>query len=207
MSGEESPHELCDDLESAFYVLMYLALHFVKHNKVPGEVNMEDIFDRETAELVDGKMRPIGGDGKSEMFTRQRWVKGLRFKSPPLTDLFWDLHRLFAGNVLYQSAETPDMLSAWSIRSHGQLQNPTAVLSLFKIALARPDWATADKVLDQFPRKSSSRQSESATKARTIDRSNTGQSSRGSTKRSQLSQSGDEYSELKPGSGKKSKHR
>jgi len=88
-----SKHALSDDLESHFFVLMWAALHWVKHDKA-GKIDMEYIFDKQRP-LLDGIVG--GGAGKSEMYkSRQKELHGVGFSCQPFNELFWSLWGLFS---------------------------------------------------------------------------------------------------------------
>jgi len=90
-----SKHTITDDLESHYFVLMWTALHWVKHNR-PGEpgIDMQHIFDQQ---------RPIpggivkGGAGKEEMYrSKKSELHEVEFACRPFNGLFWDLWTIFA---------------------------------------------------------------------------------------------------------------
>ena len=85
---------ITDDLESHFYVLMWMALRWVEHNQ-PGhpDIKMEYIFDQQRPCAG----RPIaGGQGKFMMYGYRNSIRGVEFSCKPFNDLFWDLWNLFA---------------------------------------------------------------------------------------------------------------
>ena len=90
-----SKHTITDDLESHFFVLMWTALHWVKHNRSDGPgINMEYIFDQQQP-LPEGIF--TGGAGKVKMYrTRKSELREVKFACGPFNKLFWDLWRLFA---------------------------------------------------------------------------------------------------------------
>ena len=59
-------HELCDDLESLWFVLLFEGLHFVKHNN-PGAIKMATIFDQVEEPQKLGETH-TGGVGKRDLF-------------------------------------------------------------------------------------------------------------------------------------------
>jgi hypothetical protein len=87
-------HELCDDLESVWFVLLYLDLHFVKHN-MPSGINMASIFDHVDVSLTSGTHR--GGLGKRDLYASGAalMTRRLRFSSKPMTSLVRHMYRLF----------------------------------------------------------------------------------------------------------------
>lgn len=144
-------HEISDDLESAFFVLLYYSLHHVKHNKKEEDIDMEALFDNESTE----RDVRVGGDGKEKMYVRDCWVEGLQFLSKPLTELFWDLHDLFGTFLTYKmmsEAKKKTLSTQRHLDAVQGLSDCQEVLRLFKKALDRNDWPERDRALsDQFP--------------------------------------------------------
>ena len=154
-----SGHTLTDDLESHFFVLMWVALHWVKHDKA-GKIDMEFIFDQQ---------RPLehgiigGGVGKSEMYkTEQKELRGVEFSCEPFEKLFWSLWKLFSEYNRQRWAETGgqkggldlNAVAGSSVDSTPKPKSsvsPDVMIRLFEAALELPGW-TNDKVADQFPR-------------------------------------------------------
>ena len=90
-----SRHTITDDLESHYFVLMWTALHWVKHNQPssPG-IDMELIFDQQRP-LSDGIVQ--GGMGKASMYdSRDSELRRVKFACEPFNKLFWDLWKLFS---------------------------------------------------------------------------------------------------------------
>ena len=86
-------HTITDDLESHFFVLVWTALHRVKHNKA-GNIKMDYIFDQQVS-YEDGEV--MGGAGKVQMYqSRSSLLLEVEFACKPFNDLFWALWRLFA---------------------------------------------------------------------------------------------------------------
>ena len=90
-----SRHTITDDLESHFFVLMWTALHWVKHNQPVGPcIDMERIFDQQWPS-ADGIVE--GGVGKLVMYgSRKLALREVEFACKPFNKLFWDLWMLFA---------------------------------------------------------------------------------------------------------------
>ena len=88
-------HILTDDIESHFFVLMWAALHWVKHDQSnQSSINMELIFDQQWSGPNE---IPIGGGGKGQMYRNRAILCNLEFACQPFNDLFWSLWKLFAG--------------------------------------------------------------------------------------------------------------
>ena len=96
-------HTITDDLESHYFVLMWTALHWVKHNQPDRpSIDMENIFDQQ---------RPIpgcddivkGGAGKIGMYIkRETELCGVEFACKPFNELFWGLWKLFRAYLIAQ---------------------------------------------------------------------------------------------------------
>jgi len=140
-------HELCDDLESHFFVILYNALHFVEHNK-PSGLDMKLIFDQSTISLGAGTHR--GGAGKRNMYD-----EGFRvvFTSKSLTVLIRALFRLFGSLKDYHAAGARgyDPVPA-AVEDVKRLKDCAEIKKLFAEALQSKEWRTGcDKVEDQYP--------------------------------------------------------
>ena len=94
----ESPgsrHTITDDLESHFFVLMWTALHWVKHDHPDDPyVNMEYIFDQQLP-IPGGTVQ--GGAGKVRMYrSMESGLCEVEFACEPFNELFWNLWTLFS---------------------------------------------------------------------------------------------------------------
>jgi len=145
-------HELSDDLESHFFVLLFEALHFVEHSK-PYGIYMENIFDQFCVDPETGKHG--GGEGKMALYTGKVAIinNQLNFTSKPFTTLIRGLYRLFASLHNYHTAKDwnkpPVKSDAEDVE---QLNGGVGVAALFDVALKSVEWPTeCDKVLDQYP--------------------------------------------------------
>ena len=97
LSKPGSRHTITDDLESHFFVLMWTALHWVKHDRA-GRINMEFIFDQQRPDL-NGDVK--GGGGKAEMYGgRDDELHDVEFACKPFNGLFWDLWMLFGDYLI-----------------------------------------------------------------------------------------------------------
>ena len=158
-----SMHTITDDPESHYFVLMWTALHWVKHNQ-PGDpgIDMEHIFDQQ---------RPIpggivkGGGGKVEMYgSKDSELCGVEFACRPFNELFWDLWTMFAKYLARRREAAwnpgPSEYPKRGPKYGGDTDTdvglepsvlPQEVIDLFEAALKQPGWIE-DKVADQFPR-------------------------------------------------------
>ena len=91
-----SRHTITDDLESHYFVLMWTALHWVKHNQPDDPpIYMENIFDQQRPPPVPGGIVK-GGGGKTDMYRRKDYeLREVEFACKPFNELFWDLWKLF----------------------------------------------------------------------------------------------------------------
>ena len=95
LSKPGSRHTITDDLESHFFVLMWTALHWVKHDLYDGlSIDMEYLFDQQRPS-PDGTIS--GGAGKLRLYeSRDLVLHEIEFACQPFSKLFWDLWGLFA---------------------------------------------------------------------------------------------------------------
>lgn len=140
-------HELCDDLESHFFVVLYGSLHFLKHVR-PSRLNMKFIFDHAFISPVTGTH--VGGEGKESMYN-----KGLKveFESEPLTGLVRALLTLFGSlndhNYCDNGRKEP---SPSVVKDVEKLKDCAEIKRLYVEALESEGWpAVCDKVEDQYP--------------------------------------------------------
>jgi len=152
LSVQGKIHELSDDLESHFFVLLFEALHFVKHNKPYGIV-MKNIFDQVDVDPETGNHG--GGEGKMALYSGKFDVMTLQlgFTSNPFTTLIRGLYRLFRSLHRYHDAKKdetePIKSDAVNVK---KLEGCVGIVALFDEALKSKGWPTeCDKVLDQYP--------------------------------------------------------
>lgn len=144
-------HEVSDDLESAFWVLVYYALHHVKHNKASaGNHVIELLFDMEYQDNLEGEPQLLGGWGKRAFFLSQGWATGLQFDSAPFNELINLLREVFGEAYLYSTLSNPKGRLVYA-DSYAKLQDPTWILNVLQEALDKEGWPVDDKVPDQFP--------------------------------------------------------
>lgn len=143
-------HELCDDLESHFFVILYNALHFIKQCDGSPKLDMEGIFDQSHVFRSTGQHS--GGMGKESMYSKSFPVK---FTSKRFTKLIHSLFSLFALFSDYHSAVTRGVsFTPEAAEAAERLKDCEEIKSVFANALARDRWPTdseSDKVDDQYP--------------------------------------------------------
>lgn len=151
LSAPGKVHELCDDLESLWFVLLYEGLHFVKHNK-PHRISLAEIFDHE---MITGEIH-YGGLGKSNMYANRvaLMTKWLEFDSKPFTALVRQFYLLFKSlHGSYQTLELGEPLTEPVKQDLEKLKSCTEIKGLLKKSLESGEWPpTCDKVEDQYPR-------------------------------------------------------
>jgi len=147
----EKVHELSDDLESHFFVLLFEGLHFVQHNK-PWGISM-NLFDEVYVNPETGNH--TGGIAKSVFYScgYGRVNRQLEFTSKPFTTLIRGLYRLFGNLELCHIAKLNEVAPASDSEGEVEkLKGGVGVAALFDEALRSKEWPTeCDKVLDQYP--------------------------------------------------------
>ena len=149
-------HELRDDLESLWFVLLYQALHSVKHNKPP-EIQMDIIFDQVRVCPTTGVH--TGGLGKTVLYFSGGVIidNRLDFGNEPFNTLIRKVYQPFqALNTYYTDRdggkeEEPDSPVVNCVR---KLDSCAEIERLFREALATEGWPeSCDKVQDNYPPK------------------------------------------------------
>ena len=152
LSTPAKVHELCDDLESLWFVLLFEGLHFVKHNK-PGGIKMATIFDFMDVSLTTGTL--TGGLGKNNLYSHNGvlMTRVLEFDSKPFTTLVRQIYRLFKSLNAYYRAHDDEETPAESIKENaGKLESYAEIERLLKEAIDSDEWpGSCDKVQDQYP--------------------------------------------------------
>ena len=128
LSSPEKAHELRDDLESLWFVFLYEALHFVKHNE-PFGINMNMLFNQ------------IDECSKTE------------FRNRPFTALARQVYQLFQTLHIYDMEFDNELNPKSSIvKSVRKLDSCAEIERLFREALKSQGWPeNRDKVEDQYP--------------------------------------------------------
>ncbi|KAF9645016.1 hypothetical protein BDM02DRAFT_3131389 [Thelephora ganbajun] len=121
-------HELCDCLESLWFVLLYEGLHFVNHNK-PRGIKMASVFDH-------------------GLMTRM-----LQFESKPFTALIRQLYLLFKSLDAYYMTQDNDEQPSDSLKENiRKLDSCAEIERLLGEALNSEGWSVScDKAEDQYP--------------------------------------------------------
>ena len=141
-------HELCNDLESFWFVLLFKGLHFVKHSK-PSGIKMATIFDHVDVSLTTGTH--TGGVGKAHLYSNDALIMNrmLKFESKPFTTLVRQIYRLFQSlNAHYIAQDNEEEPNEESIR---KLESCAGIKRLLRDALNSDEWPEiCNKVQDQY---------------------------------------------------------
>ena len=148
-------HELRDDLESLWFVLLYEALHFVKHNK-PFGIHRDTLFDQVRVCPTTGVH--TGGLGKRVLYSEKiLMTKELNFGNDPFNTLVKQVYGLFQalntyyrerGNVKHQERND----NTFVVDFVRKLDDCAEIERLLREALNAEGWPeSCDKVEDQYP--------------------------------------------------------
>jgi len=144
-------HELCDDLESFWFVLLFEGLHFVKHNRPSGTMILT-LFDYVAVSPTTGTL--TGGTGKFVLYTRKKalMTDTLKFDSAPFTALIRKMYLRFKALDAYYMAqgngETPNEFLQENFRKMGSCAD---IKEILEEALGSEEWpVSCDKVEDQY---------------------------------------------------------
>ncbi|KAL4243817.1 hypothetical protein ABKN59_011405 [Abortiporus biennis] len=138
-------HSMLDDLESCFWVLLYVALHCFKNNaKRSGLEMFQEMNDEQQ------------GGGKKSTYLRRpplghplRVIDGFTFDCVPLHQLIEDLRLYFKD---FHDAINGSDIVAFKTLEKDRLKHPEVFLAMFDNALAADGWADSDAVVgDNFP--------------------------------------------------------
>ena len=144
-------HELCDDLESLWFVLLFEGLHSAKHNN-PSGIDMAMLFDQEHVPPNTGI--PTGGVGKWYLYVTDPVInEKLEFESKPFTVLVRGLYQLFQSlDEYYRASDRERAPSDFDLENVKKLENCGEIKRLLTEALDSDDWPEVrDKVDDQYP--------------------------------------------------------
>ncbi|CAL1708927.1 unnamed protein product [Somion occarium] len=149
-------HCVHDDLESSFWVLLYVSLHYFPHNLGP-TFNVrffDECSEEQDIGAEDGQTRELGGNGKMGFLWDQ--LKHVEWQCAPLNKLVHAVGKLFNKYQLSHPSrndEDDEDAEARFKAIQEKLEQVDVVLSLFDTALASDEWPENDAVPDQFPLK------------------------------------------------------
>ena len=147
-------YQLCDDLESLWFVLLYEGLHYLKHNK-PSAIRMQILFDH--VDVCPETGTHTGGVGKRDLYTFGEilMTETLQFESKPFTTLIGQVYWLFhALNAYHKKLDLKKKPGSSILDSCEKLESCAEIKRLLTEALGSDEWPeTCDKVKDQYPPK------------------------------------------------------
>ena len=145
-------HELCDDLESLWFVTLYEGLHYLKHNK-PSAIKMQTLFDH--VDVCQETGTHVGGLGKQMLYLSGDIVmtRTLKFDSKAFSILIRRIYELFHGlNGYYDALDREKELDGPIMAGYSKLKTCAEMKRLLKEALDSEEWPeSCDKVEDQYP--------------------------------------------------------
>ncbi|CAL1708621.1 unnamed protein product [Somion occarium] len=147
LSDPYKRHEVHDDLESCFWVLLYHALHYFEHN----QPKVRPIFfdEMNPVEQDDGDLQAIGGGGKIAMLTVQ--LHTYKWTCQPLDTLIHKLGSIFDEYNRMIINPHADKVAFSSLQN--AIDDVDIILNLFDTALASDGWLDKDARPDMFPRR------------------------------------------------------
>ncbi|CAL1712414.1 unnamed protein product [Somion occarium] len=148
-------HDIHDDLESSFWVLLYISLHYFEHNQ--GIILDFSFFDEYKKHVGLKKQEEDVRDNCYSMKSSSRksfltdGLADVQWKCAPLNKLIHGLRIFFEDYLFYHSRQDDDKHMA----SFKDIQEKTVqvdvILNLFDSALASNDWPENDALSDQYP--------------------------------------------------------
>ena len=149
---ERTDHQLIDDLEALFWVLIYIALHHCKHGNRT-ILSDGNIFDGRVTRIREetGEVYVEGGRAKRALLDN---LLDFPFACQPLKGVSKELSSLWSQYHLYRSMarQIPEEVARME-KARKNLANPTWLAGKLAKALEQAGWLPDDFVPDQFPRK------------------------------------------------------
>ncbi|KAI0069477.1 hypothetical protein K474DRAFT_1777241 [Panus rudis PR-1116 ss-1] len=153
------PHNIQDDVESSFWVLLYACLHFIRHNCPTFDLTF---FDEQHLRMQDNTDEVhFGGALKVDLLLRCT-IKQVDWDCVPLknllikfSDLLGDYHGLKGRPAFQEMAQA----------SYAKIGNSQEMLGLFKLAMEQEGWLSDDRVDDQIKPKPAKKQEMDRNKA------------------------------------------
>ncbi|KAK7692047.1 hypothetical protein QCA50_005452 [Cerrena zonata] len=179
LSGEGWDHDIQDDLESCFWVLLHNALHYFKHN---GLAFKTDFFHEYVP--PDGTGPATGGVQKHHFLSTQR-LRRVTWDCVPLNTLLHALNDYFQEYIaaIYRWPERGTQLYN---NIHEELGQVDVILEMFDQVLALDSWPENDALDDQMPEKPPTQQNQERRDARIDTITKTFENSRAQTSAEQL---------------------
>lgn len=144
-------HSLLDDIESCYWLLLYMSLHYFKNSATRFNLAMFDEFAEDEDE--DGVTHHIGGTRK-DSFINSGLIENIEFACKPLQTVLRDfgfiLNRFHSNRVGAGRGEQAQTKQYEDARR--ELEDGT-ILQIFEKALNSTDWPKDDILPDRFPPK------------------------------------------------------
>ncbi|KAI0338501.1 hypothetical protein BDW22DRAFT_1432523 [Trametopsis cervina] len=142
-------HSLLDDIESCFWILLFMSIHYFKHNDPGFKVGMFE--EREFRLHRNGTHYWFGGDAKHSFLTSQE-LQALEFECRPLGMVIQEFGILLSDLYHALGVSTRSEVFMENYREvQAKLKEGSEVLGIFDKALAAKDWPNNDVSPDQFP--------------------------------------------------------
>ncbi|KAK7687988.1 hypothetical protein QCA50_008358 [Cerrena zonata] len=148
-------HEIQDDIESCFWVLLYIAFHHYKQKNEKVNFTLNFFSENESRfNEDDGRYHHIGGVGKTSLLINGNLQRTIRWVSNPLTTV---IHK-FADTLRDYNMKRPVHTSNLKVqledtayaKIHKFFGNTNNILKFLKEALDRADWPILDRLDDQL---------------------------------------------------------
>ena len=160
-------HTILDDIESCFWLLLYMALHFFK--KTSGIVEMDMFNEMKELQLDDGAVHPVGGTVKLSVLVTGDLLQ-ITFDSKPLTRVIHTFSEILAPLQRLRYAATASTASQERARyeeAKKKVEDIAAILKIFDSSLEASDWPEGeDAVEDQYPKKTAMKEYKANEEAR-----------------------------------------
>ncbi|KAI0075722.1 hypothetical protein K474DRAFT_1773092 [Panus rudis PR-1116 ss-1] len=143
LQDDQKPHEIHDDLESLFWVLVYTAIRHFKLSWAGHRKATKDMFDDSTKDPNTSAI--IGGALKSQFLSRSWARSDFTFDCPALQSLILELRQLWAA---YHDCAPEEMQLESSQNIHNTLRwEPAVILKHFDDALDKDNsqWVNGEK--------------------------------------------------------------
>ncbi|CAL1708930.1 unnamed protein product [Somion occarium] len=147
-------HDVHDDLESSFWVLLYVSLHYFPHNLGPAfDAGFFDEYkEQPDLRAGDGKIRPLGGFEKAGFLNYT--LQDIIWECAPLNTLIHVVGNIFDDyNTSHRKRNNNENEAARFSAIQEQLDRVDMILNHFDTALATDGWPESDALPDQFPLK------------------------------------------------------
>ena len=141
LKDPKKPHTILDDLESFFWVLTFMAIHYLP-NTFPA-VSL-DMFDECAHDPVYGY---VGGRMKGDFVISD--IEKYSFACAPLNRLHHQLRSFFGNYGIMKSFDKPKFLEMQS----RLMKDPSEILTFFDDALQSLEWPADDKISNRLPLK------------------------------------------------------